>query len=148
MLRVRRARPSDMEKIAILEEKCFRYPYPRTLLHMLRALYPELFLVAEIGNEVVGYVSAVVRREGVGHVISICVDPQHRRKGIGRRLMQEVEKALIELFGVKSIRLEVRVSNTAAINLYKSLGYRIVKKLQNYYPDGEDAYVMYKSVEG
>ncbi|RLG77317.1 MAG: ribosomal-protein-alanine N-acetyltransferase [Thermoprotei archaeon] len=147
MLRIRRAKPSDMEKVAVLEEKCFRYPYPRTLLHMLCALYPELFLVAELGNEVVGYVSAVVKRGDVGHIVSICVDPQYRRRGVGKRLMQEVERVLVELFGVKSIRLEVRVSNIPAINLYKSLGYRIVDKLRNYYPDGEDAYVMYKNVK-
>ncbi|RLE74023.1 MAG: ribosomal-protein-alanine acetyltransferase, partial [Thermoprotei archaeon] len=42
--------------------------------------------------------------------------------------------------------LEVRISNTAAINLYKKLGFNIEKRLKNYYPDGEDCYVMTKKL--
>ncbi len=143
---VEEARDEDMEQVFELEEKCFKYPYPPQLLAMLRALYPELFLVAKHGNRVVGYVSAVVRSDGYGHIVSICVDPEYRRQGIGKKLMESVEARMRSKFGLCRYRLEVRVSNEPAIRLYKSLGYRIVGVLRSYYPDGEDGYVMVKDV--
>ena len=62
--------------------------------------------------------------------------------------MKEVERRLRELFRVEMLRLEVRVSNEPAINLYRKLGFRIVERVPGYYPDGEDAYVMVKPVQG
>ena len=148
MPRVRPARDEDMERITELERQCFKQPYPPPVLYMLRGLYPELFLVAEVEGRVVGYVAAVVRSGGVGHVVSICVDPRYRRRGVGRALMEEVERRLAKLFDVESIRLEVRVSNSPAIKLYRELGYRIAERIPRYYPDGEDAYVMIKPMRG
>ena len=145
---VREAREEDMVSVIELENKCFRYPYPPHVLYMLRALYPELFLVAIDSNSgrIVGYVSAVIRRSGYGHIVSICVDPDYRRRGVGRALMLEVERRLREIFSVCNVRLEVRISNYPAINLYRSLGYRAVEVIEDYYPDGETALVMIKNI--
>jgi len=148
MIRLRPAKDEDMGRVIELERLCFKHPYPPPVLYMLRGLYPELFIVAEVGGRVVGYVSAVVRRGGVGHIVSLCVDPGYRRRGIGRALMEEVERRLRRLFEVKMLRLEVRVSNKPAINLYQSLGYQVVERVPGYYPDGEDAYVMVKPTRG
>ena len=46
------------------------------------------------------------------------------------------------VYKVESLFLEVRVSNTPAINLYKKFGFKIVRRIPYYYRDGEDAYVM------
>ncbi|HDI02291.1 MAG TPA: ribosomal-protein-alanine N-acetyltransferase [Ignisphaera sp.] len=143
---IREARDSDIDAVAELERMCFKDPYPRELLLMLRSLYPELFLVIEIDNKIVGYVSALVRTERIGHIVSICIHPDHRRRGLGTLLMKNVEERLKKIFGLCKIRLEVRVSNYAAINMYRKLGYTIATILYNYYPDGEDAYLMIKNV--
>ncbi len=45
-------------------------------------------------------------------------------------------------YGAEEVYLEVRVSNTPAINLYKKLDYRVVDLIKGYYHDGEDAYIM------
>jgi len=145
LMQLRKFRYEDLPRILELERKCFGADaYPPATLLALAALYPELFIVAEERGEVVGYISAVVRQENVGHIVSICVDPLHRRRGVGTALMREVERILSEVFGVCTFRLEVRVSNTPAIKLYEKLGYRIVDRVENYYPDGEDGYVMLK----
>jgi ribosomal-protein-alanine N-acetyltransferase len=68
--------------------------------------------------------------------------PEHRRRGLGRALMLEAMRALKNDYGCDEIYLEVRVSNYPAINLYKSLGLKIVDTIKHYYLDGEDAYVM------
>ncbi len=141
---IRECRETELREIAEIERLCFRDPYPLQLLAMLRALYPELFLVAVVEDRIVGYVSAVVRQEGVGHIVSICVHPAYRRRGIGIALMKEVEKRLHSIFGICRFRLEVRVSNVPAINLYRKLGYKIIDRIKRYYRDGEDAYLMVK----
>ncbi len=141
---IRTANPSDLPGVCRLENLCFKHPYPPQLLYMYMAMYPELFLVAEIDGRIVGYVCGVVRRDGYGHIVSICVDPEFRRRGIGRALMESIERVFREVFGVCRYRLEVRVSNTPAIKLYEKLGFKIVRKLESYYLDGEDAYLMIK----
>ncbi|MEM0042669.1 MAG: N-acetyltransferase, partial [Thermofilaceae archaeon] len=70
------------------------------------------------------------------------VIPEMRRKGIGTSLMLKAMEALRKYYSVDEYYLEVRVSNTPAINLYKKLGFTPVKVIKGYYLDGEDAYLM------
>jgi len=141
---VRRARNEDLRRIVEIEGRSFRYPYSILVLTTLLNLYPEYFLVCEYCGDVVGYVVAVVDRDSSGHIVSIAVDPNYRGLGIGKLLMNAVESRLRD-DGIIKFKLEVAVSNYVAINMYKSLGYEVVKVLKNYYPDGEDAYLMVKN---
>jgi ribosomal-protein-alanine N-acetyltransferase len=141
---IRQAKVEDLDKIYELETLCFKDPYTKNLLYILFSLYPELFLVTETDNKIIGYVSGLVRRDGYGHIVSICIHPDYRRKGLGTAMMYAIEKILKENFGVCRYRLEVRVSNEVAIKLYHKLGYRIVKTIPKYYLDNEDAYLMIK----
>lgn len=125
---------------------CFKDPYPKRLLLTLLALYPELFLVIEYENKIVGYVAGIVRKDSYGHIISLCVHPTYRRKGFGTKLVNALEKGFTEKFNICKYRLEVRISNIVAVNLYRKLGYQIVDIIPTYYPDGEDAYVMTKNL--
>jgi ribosomal-protein-alanine N-acetyltransferase len=143
-INIRQANLEDVDKVYELETLCFKDPYPKKLLFLLLSLYPELFLVAEAGHRIVGYVSGLIRRDGYGHIVSICVHPEHRGKGLGTLMMRSIEIILKENFGICRYLLEVRVSNNAAIKLYHKLGYSIVKTIPKYYLDGEDAYLMIK----
>jgi len=118
----------------------------------LYSRFPETFIVAEAGDgEVVGYVmcrielglsnfgfSGFIKK---GHIVSIAVMPEHRRKGIGQALVTRAMEGM-RLYNAKQCFLEVRVSNTQAISLYKKLGFKITRTINGYYSDGEDAYVM------
>uniref|UniRef100_A0A7J3QEB0 Ribosomal-protein-alanine N-acetyltransferase n=1 Tax=Ignisphaera aggregans TaxID=334771 RepID=A0A7J3QEB0_9CREN len=145
-MNIRKALQNDLQIVFELEKKCFNDPYPIELLTMLYSLYPELFLVAEYNNKIVGYVSGLIRTDGFGHIVSLCVDPEHRRKGIGKQLMLKIEESMKKLFNVCLYRLEVRVSNSIAILLYESIGYRIQARIPKYYSNGEDAYLMIKDI--
>jgi ribosomal-protein-alanine N-acetyltransferase len=125
------------------------YPFDFWLDHL--RTWGKAFLLAEVNNEVVGYVMCRVEaglgyiRRGIvklGHIVSIAVHPNYRRLGIGTRLMRESMKRLKEYYNVEEVYLEVRVSNIPAIRLYESLGFKKVKIIKHYYLDGEDAYVM------
>ena len=110
--------------------------------------FPKSFIVAEIGNEVVGYVLCRIetsisgfRLAKKGHLISIAVLSSDRNKGVGRSLILKALKA-VEYYNVESFYLEVRVSNKNAINLYVKIGFKIERTLKRYYSDGENAYTM------
>lgn len=137
------ASEADLPGIYRLEQLCFgQEAYPPSYLALLMKL-PGVFLVAVLGGRVVGYVSALLRRRRVGHIVSICVDPEHRRRGLARRLMELAEDRLVSM-GAAVFRLEVRASNAPAIRLYASLGYRPLLFLPRYYPGGEPALLMAK----
>jgi ribosomal-protein-alanine N-acetyltransferase len=113
--------------------------------------FPETFIVADENGDVVGYImcrvelglsnfgfSGVVKK---GHVVSVAVLPQYRRKGIGEALITQAMEGM-RLYNAKQCFLEVRVTNTSAIELYKKLGFQVSRTIRGYYADGEDAYVM------
>ena len=75
-----------------------------------------------------------------GHVVSVAVLPDNRRKGIGEALVQEAI-AGVKLKKSDELYLEVRCSNNEAVKLYEKLGFIIEQRLKAYYRDGEDAYL-------
>lgn len=99
--------------------------------------------VAVAENKVVGYI-AFEKILDEGSIVELAVDPEHRRQGMGRRL---VELMLSSCTGVKTICLEVRVSNTAARSLYEAFDFEEITIRKNYYDDPrEDAAIMIKKV--
>ncbi|MCJ1314409.1 N-terminal acetyltransferase A complex catalytic subunit ard1 [Agyrium rufum] len=99
-------------------------------------------------NKIVGYVLAKMEEEpkdGVpeGHITSISVMRTHRRLGLAEKLMRQSQRALAEIHRARYLSLHVRMSNIAAIRLYKdTLGFKQMKVEAKYYADGEDAYYM------
>jgi len=63
-----------------------------------------------------------------GWIYSVAVAPQHRRKGIGSRLMSVAEEALIERGCVK-INLQILEGNEAVTAFYSSLGFSVEKRV-------------------
>ncbi len=151
--RVRYFQSEDVASVQRLNQVFLPEHYPIYFFHENHRRFPKAFLVAEIKGSIVGYVMCRVEKAflwrktlNMGHVLSVAVDRNYRRRGIGRALMIEAEKNLRSEYGCNLIYLEVRVSNEPAINLYKKLGYRKLGVIPRYYHDGEDAYLMFKIV--
>jgi ribosomal-protein-alanine N-acetyltransferase len=129
--------PGDLDRILEIEQQAFpKSPYPPpTFLHLHR-LYPNTFWVhvgpdkAEGEREIFGY---IVFSTG-GHLLSLAIHPNHRRRGIATTL---IRRALHALSG-KKLWAEVRQSNQGALAFYLKVGFQIVGVLFNYY-GGEDA---------
>lgn len=99
-----------------------------------------VFLVAEAADEIAGYCIGVAMADE-GYIASIAVGGAHQRKGLGRMLMQALIDALREQ-GAEAIALHVRISNAAAISLYRAFGFEIRQEIDSYYMDGEASYFM------
>jgi len=85
-------------------------------------IQPELFLVGEIDGAVVA--TAMGGYDGHrGWVFYLAVDPRRRRRGLGRMIMERLERLLLER-GCPKINLEVRRSNLDVMRFYERIGYR------------------------
>ncbi len=96
-------------------------------------------------GEMTGFIFAMMNPDGAAHITTIGVAPEHRRRDLASRLLAHLEDAL-RAKGVSTVVLEVRVSNLVAQELYKRRGYASVQLLKNYYSNGEDGYLMTKSL--
>jgi len=98
-------------------------------------------LVAKIGREVVGYLDIWIVLDEA-HITNIAVAPEHRRKGIGEKLMRHALE-MAKSKGVRKVTLEVRQGNIPAQNLYRKFGFKLLGVRKEYYTDtGEDALIM------
>ncbi|KAH4412320.1 hypothetical protein HBH92_110320 [Parastagonospora nodorum] len=104
--------------------------------------------------KIVGYVLAKMEEEptdGIphGHITSLSVMRTHRRLGLAEKLMRQSQRAMAETFAAHYVSLHVRMSNTAALHLYRdTLGFSVDKVEAKYYADGEDAYSMKMELDG
>lgn len=148
-------KPADLERVRDINRRCLPENYSTYFFTNLYERFPETFIVAEKNGEVVGYIMCrvekgmsdfrLMRMARKGHVISIAVLPEHRRQGIGYALIQESMRAMA-LYRAKECFLEVRVSNTPAVDLYRKMGFEVTRTMSNYYADGEAAYRMSKEL--
>jgi ribosomal-protein-alanine N-acetyltransferase len=145
MVKIRRLREKDIDRIIEIEKESFEYNYPPLLIRQLYMSFPDGFLVAEDthNGNIIGYVIAVMEW-GNGHIVSIAVDKNNRNKGIGTLLLNAVEEYLFTNCNAKYIVLEVRFDNTNARKFYYRRGYNDKRLLPKYYDDGSDAILMVK----
>ncbi len=138
-------RPEDLERVVEIQRSAFAHPWSRELIaRELAHEWSSVLLAVEPadgGEAVVGVVVFWLVHDEV-HVLNVAVAPEARRRGVARALMHEAERRGAER-GARLATLEVRRSNDAALELYRSLGYRRVGVRPRYYAEeGEDAIVM------
>ncbi len=138
---IRKAEQKDVASLYALEQKLFsaeNFPLSRgSLAYHIRN---NLLFVAEIDENIVGYVLVLIKRINA-KLYSIGVSESCRGRKIAKKLLESAINESLSL-GFGRLLLEVRVDNSAAISLYKSLCFSIVKKLKAFYLDGCDAYLM------
>jgi ribosomal-protein-alanine acetyltransferase len=116
----------------------------RTLRAFLRLPGAEC-LVAEEKGEIVGFILTDHHR-AAGHIITLDVAPDARRKGVGTALLNAAH-ASMAAHGVREVELETSTSNQPAIAFWKHHGYVACGILPNYYENSEDAYWMSRSLQ-
>ncbi len=138
------ASEEDLDQIYKIELESFDNPYPYSLLKAYLYLSPNLYIIArDDDNSILGYAIGIVQNRYRGHVVSIAVRKDSRKKGTGTQLLLELENRFRKEGCVYSY-LEVHYKNEPAISLYRKLGYYIVALKRNYYRRGEHAFIMVK----
>ena len=133
----------DTAQVAALECSCFSTPWSENAIISELNNPLSLWIVAKDENTVVGYVGSQSVL-GEADMMNLAVHPNYRRMGVGRALVEHIIEQLRNR-EVHSLTLEVRASNEAAQNLYKSMGFQQVGRRPNYYRDPkEDALILRK----
>ena len=132
----------DLNALRHLEKVCFpQDAWPLLDLIGVLTLPNIVRLKATLNEQLIGFVAGDIRTsEKMAWIATIGVLPEYRGQGIGKTLLQACELRL----PVPHVRLNVRVSNHIAIQLYEKTGYARVGLWPTYYQDGEDALVMEK----
>ena len=129
-----------LPQVERLEQCCFSVPWTEA---QLRAQLPDdrhVFLVAERGNEVLGYVG-LMHVLDEGYISNVAVSPDCRRQGIGAALIAELTRRAGRL-ELAFLTLEARASNAPAIRLYEKMGFRQVGRRKRYYQRPEEDAVL------
>lgn len=148
---VRQFTREDLDTVVQINRETLPENYPNNFFLYCFQACPEGFLVAETEQgKIIGYIMLRLetgmsnfgfRLIKKGHIVSIAVLPEYQRRGAGTCLLKSAMNILSSQ-GIKEFHLEVRVSNTAALNMYEKLNYKKIKVLKRYYHDGESAYRM------
>jgi ribosomal protein S18 acetylase RimI-like enzyme len=121
------------------------YPWPERLIR-------RDFLVGDAQLSYLGAFAPVVEdkllgyavlgdEKGKGLLMNLVVLPEYRRRGIGAQLVTAVAECAVDL-GFSVLALRVRVSNFAALSLYRELGFKVDGTRKGFYSDGDVAQYM------
>ncbi len=153
-LSVSRLTFADLPQVLAIERRSYPAPWSLAMFVLETAKAGGLSVAARAPSrgvesgpdaplEFVGY-AIVSRYDDAYHLMNICTEPNRRREGIARELL---EHTIAAAGGPDArITLEVRPSNVAARELYDSLGFVSVGTRRRYYrDDGEDALIMWRT---
>lgn len=153
---IRRATPKDAPEIQKLNHRNLPEKYSLSFITSLLTR-PNASYLVEYNGKPIGYTIAIIDKSiyaytriiplYFGHIVSVAVNPEHRRKGLARRMiMKAIEDLRVEArargIDLAGVVLEVRVTNEPAIRLYESIGFEIAYIRPSYYRDGETGLIM------
>lgn len=145
---IRPATPADIDALVALEAS---FPeedrFDRRTWRRLLSGHASV-LVCDTPKDGLLAAAVMLYRKGaaIARLYSITVAPEARGKGLARALMAACEADATDR-SARAVRLEVRSTNSSAIRLYEAGGYRVIATLESYYPDGEAALRMEKSLD-
>ena len=143
---LRPAHESDVPGISRIEKASFADPWSEADFRSVMSAAHAIFLVAEDSETgIAGYVMVMTVLEEA-EVLNIAVDPVHRGRSLGGRLL-DAGTAEARSRGAHEIFLEVRESNQAALALYRSRGFEAIARRKKYYRTPvEDALVLRRAM--
>ncbi len=135
---IQRTTMNDLEPLCRIERECFiREAFNKQHIAFLLENPNAVSLTAKIDNSIAGFVIGLIHRhdeEVVGHIYTLDVAVKYRRKGVGIKLLDEIERIFVKM-GARLCYLEARKDNLAALELYRKHGYVKMKELRDYYKD-------------
>ncbi|MGB5758919.1 MAG: ribosomal protein S18-alanine N-acetyltransferase [Acidimicrobiales bacterium] len=140
---IRAMAADDLAVVHRIEELVSPDPWSRSLFadELATARDDRQWLVATVAGEVVGY-GGLLFVADEAHIMNLAVDPVRQRQGIASRLVANLLLAAGDR-GTIAATLEVRASNWQAQGLYRRFGFVESGHRPRYYPDGEDAVIMW-----
>ncbi|MBL4783722.1 MAG: ribosomal protein S18-alanine N-acetyltransferase [Porticoccaceae bacterium] len=132
----------DIPDVMAIEKQMYNYPWSEGIFKDCLSIgyYNWAFIKDDV---FIGYAILSIA-VGEAHLLNICIDPAYQRQGLGRYFVDELILVVREK-NADCLFLEVRPSNTVAVNLYKKIGFKQIGQRKDYYPTEngrEDAVVL------
>ncbi len=139
---LRRMREADLPEVTQIDRTSFSMPWPERSFHFELNNNPAARCwVAELDGQVAAML-VIWMIVDEAHIATLASHADHRRKGIGKRLLSKALDLAVQEGAVRAF-LEVRAGNQAAQAMYRALGFVEDGLRRRYYRDnGEDAILM------
>ena len=128
---IRPMRIADLPVVMDIEQRAYEFPWTEGIFRDCLAVGYRCHVIL-LDGLVAGY-GVLTAAAGEAHILNLCIDPNQRRRGLGRALLTYLLKDA-GAAGAKTLLLEVRVSNAAGIALYEQLGFKRIGMRKDYYP--------------
>lgn len=137
-MNIRKMTKEDVQAVYEISTACFSSPWS---LEALQGEVSQLYLVAELEDQVVGYIG-LRQMMDEGEIMNVAVSKEVREQGIGEKLLgqliEEAKKNKIDI-----IYLEVRESNDKARKLYEKFHFKAYNKRKQYYHSPVEDAILY-----
>ena len=136
---------ADIDAVVALEQESFTNPWPRDTLvwELVNSDVTRVYLLRDAEDRAIAFCIVWIIFDEL-HINTLAVSPRHRRQGLATFLLREVMAEAAHA-GARRATLEVRASNTAALELYGQLGFRVTARRTNYYTNpSEDALILWR----
>ncbi len=134
--------PNDLDQVIAIEREVFLFPWSR--MNFADSLAAKYYCCVLVQTETIFGYGVMMSGPDEAHILTIGISPKYQKKGWGQKLLEHlIQQANRQC--AHSMILDVRESNTGAMNLYKQLGFLPIGKRKGYYPamcGREDAIVM------
>jgi len=147
-IEIRNMRASDLDDVSDLILRSLEEHYPREVPMYFLNQWPGGSLVAaDFAGHILGYLGGAKLGGSRASVSLFCVAAEYRCRGIGTELLERFMVSS-RIDGLRTVQLEVRADNAAAIRFYQGRGFMTVRHLPDFYSDGGDAVRMVVSPSG
>ncbi len=143
MYLIREFREEDVYDVFRIAFENLTEKYSLDLFLDIHRAWPSGFLVAEL-KDIVGFIAGSYY-EGNARILMLAVDKPFRGRGIGSALLNRFIFECKKM-GIRTVSLEVRTGNIDAIQFYQKRGFQVMSRIDNYYTNGDSAYVMWKMI--
>lgn len=130
-----------LDEIDIIEKASFKFPWSKLSYYVEMVAPDAIYKVITVDDEVVAY-GGFHHIIDEAHITNVAVKESFRHQGFGKMLMDALINEAKER-KIVAMTLEVRVSNANAVKLYEKMGFKSAGVRPKYYPDGEDAFIMW-----
>lgn len=139
---LRPATEDDLPKLWEMEKRIHASGW--NLEHFAQELkkpYAQLWVMTDdlTDLQIAGFV-AFWEIEPTVEILNLGVGEPYRRFGFGEIMVRSVLKMAFQKPELDSVRLDVRVSNLAALSLYQKVGFQVLYRRKKFYSDGEDGF--------
>lgn len=141
---IRKIEVTDIQAVHGIDSQTFgSEAYPFLFFRQAYELYPETFLVACAGGEIIGYClgAPTATNRYRGWILSVAVSSNHRRRGYGSRLLSKTLEALQQT-GCNEVLLSVKPDNSIAKTLFRKYGFETITIDREYFGPGHHREIM------